>query len=312
MRKMGLVADAVFETHDTGPGHPERPARLERLRTALAQSAVARSCVAVSPVAAGDALLELVHEPSYLEHAERACASGARILDSEDTAVCEVSAKVARLAVGAVATLCDKVAAGEFSRAFAAVRPPGHHAERSLAMGFCIFNTIAVAARHLRSLRGIDRVLVVDWDVHHGNGTQHIFEKEPNVFYFSVHQSPHYPGTGARSEKGIGDGLGATLNCPLPPGAGDEEFLRVLREELTPAAVAFDPDFVLISAGFDAHQRDPLGDLQVTTAAYAEATRTVTSIADRCAGGRVVSALEGGYDLEALSQSVLAHIAALA
>ncbi len=312
MKSLGLLADAVFERHDTGPGHPERPARLERLRAALAGSEIARGCVPVSPVAAEDGLLELVHEPSYIEHADRVCASGARILDSGDTAVCEDSAKVARLAAGSVAALCTRVAKGELSRAFAAVRPPGHHAERSLAMGFCIFNNVAVAARHLCTLDGVDRVLIVDWDVHHGNGSQHIFEDDPAVFYFSVHQSPLYPGTGAREERGVDAGLGTTLNCPLPPGAGDEEFLRSLREELAPAAVEFDPDFVLISAGFDAHRRDPLGGLQVSTAAYSEATRIVAEIADRCAGGRLVSALEGGYDLEALSESVLAHLAALA
>jgi acetoin utilization deacetylase AcuC-like enzyme len=312
MRKIGLLADPIFERHDTGPGHPERPARLERLRAALAGSDMARACIPVSPVAAEDGLLELVHEPSYIAQAERECASGSRILDSEDTAVCPESAKISRLAAGSVAALCSKVAAGELSRAFAAVRPPGHHAERSLAMGFCIFNTVAIAARHLCTLEGIDRVLVVDWDVHHGNGTQHIFEEDPAVFYFSVHQSPHYPGTGARGERGIGAGLGATLNCPLPPGAGDREFLRSLREELTPAAVAFDPDFVLISAGFDAHRDDPLGGLEVSSDAYSEATKIVTAIADNCAGGRVVSALEGGYDLEALSESVLAHLVALA
>jgi acetoin utilization deacetylase AcuC-like enzyme len=263
-------------------------------------------------VAAGDDLLELVHDPAYIAHADSVCASGGGILDSGDTAVSTESAKISRLAAGSVAALCRMVAEGELSRGFAAVRPPGHHAERNLAMGFCIFNTVAIAARHLGTLEGIERVLVVDWDVHHGNGTQHIFEDDPTVLYFSVHQSPHYPGTGARGERGIGDGIGTTLNCPLPAGAGDEEFLYSLGEELTPAAVAFDPDFVLISAGFDAHLRDPLGGLEVSTEAYAEATKVVTAIADSCAGGRVVSALEGGYDLEALTGSVLAHLEALA
>jgi acetoin utilization deacetylase AcuC-like enzyme len=311
MRPLGLIADAVFEEHDTGYGHPERPARLERLRAALAESGIARSCVSIPLVAADNSLLELVHEPAYVAHADRECASGAKILDSPDTAICAESAKVARLAAGSVAALCGSVAAGKLSRGFAAVRPPGHHAERNLAMGFCLFNSIAVAARHLCALEGISKVLVVDWDVHHGNGTQHIFEEDPSVFYFSVHQSPLYPGTGRRGELGIGAGRGTTLNCPLPPGAGDEEFLCALREEMAPAAVEFDPDFVLISAGFDAHELDPLANLEVSTEAYAEATRIVTAIADRCAGGRLVSVLEGGYDLEALSASVLAHLSAL-
>jgi acetoin utilization deacetylase AcuC-like enzyme len=312
MRKVGLVSDPCFEQHDTGPGHPERAARLQSVRAALDRSRIARDCVPVVPERAEDAILELVHSRSYIEHVDSTCTSGASLLDSDDTAVCAASADVARLAAGSLTALCRKVVAGELQRGFAAVRPPGHHAEKSLAMGFCLFNSVAVAARHLSVDHGYSKVLIIDWDVHHGNGTQHIFEEDPFIFYFSVHQSPHYPGTGARGEKGRGEGLGRTLNCPLPPGAGDDRFLGALREELLPAAEKFDPDFVLISAGFDAHRDDPLGNLEVSTEAYGEATEIVSGLADRCAGGRLVSVMEGGYDLDALAASVLVHLEALA
>jgi acetoin utilization deacetylase AcuC-like enzyme len=279
---------------------------------ALSRSATARSCLPVEPERASDALLSLVHDPEYIEHVDRTCASGARLLDSDDTAVCPESADVARLAAGSLAALCSHVAVGELERGFAAVRPPGHHAERNLAMGFCLFNSVAIAARHLHSSHSLAKVLIVDWDVHHGNGTQHIFEEDPSIFYFSVHQSPLYPGTGGRGERGSGEGLGATLNCPLPPGAGDEQFLGALQGELVPAAERFDPDFVLVSAGFDAHQDDPLGGLGVSTEAYAHATEIISELSDRCAGGRLVSVLEGGYNLDALAESVVAHLGGLA
>ena len=191
------------------------------------------------------------------------------------------------------------------------VRPPGHHAERDLAMGFCLFNNVAVVARALQRREGIDKVLIVDWDVHHGNGTQHIFEDDPTVFYFSCHQFPLYPGTGAASERGRGEGVGTTLNRPLDAGSGDKEFLGALGDPLAGAAASFAPDFVLISAGFDAHRSDPLAQLEVTTEAFGEATRIVCALADEHAGGRMVSLLEGGYDLDALTASVGTHLTAL-
>jgi acetoin utilization deacetylase AcuC-like enzyme len=178
-------------------------------------------------------------------------------------------------------------------------------------MGFCLFNNVAIAARYLRESEGVGRVMIVDWDVHHGNGTQHIFEADPDVFFYSVHQSPLYPGTGSRSETGRDSGQGATLNCPLSPGAGDAQFLAAIRDELVPAADRFRPDFLLISAGFDAHRADPLGGLDVSTGAYVEATLIVCDVADRWARGRVVSTLEGGYNLDALADSVVAHLGAL-
>jgi acetoin utilization deacetylase AcuC-like enzyme len=311
MKPLGLVLDPVFEEHDTGPGHPERPARLHAVRQAIARSGLAAGVQTVEPERADDTLLGLVHDAGHIDRIEQACRRGEGPIDSMDTVVCSDSSRVARLAAGSVVALCRRVVRGESRRGLAAVRPPGHHAERDLAMGFCLFNNVAIAARYLREFEGVGRVMIVDWDVHHGNGTQHVLEEDPDVFYFSVHQSPLYPGTGARSETGRGAGEGATLNCPLPPGTGDEGFLAALRDELVPAADRFRPDFVLVSAGFDAHRDDPLAGLEVSTEAYAEATKIVREVADRWAGGRVVSTLEGGYDLEALAGSVLTHLGAM-
>jgi acetoin utilization deacetylase AcuC-like enzyme len=311
MRRFGLVVDPVFEEHETGPGHPERPERLRAVRSALSEAGLLRDAVVVPPVAANDAMLERAHAPEHVRNVEAACERGERWLDAMDTAISPPSARVARLAAGTVTELARRVARGDLDAGFAAVRPPGHHAERDLAMGFCLFNNVVVASRALQAEEGVGRVLIVDWDVHHGNGTQHILERDPDTFYFSVHQWPLYPGTGARHERGLGPGRGATLNCPLPPGSGDDAFLAALGDDLVAAADAFRPDFVIVSAGFDAHRADPLAQLEVTTSAYAEAAHIVREVAERHGRGRIVSVLEGGYDLDALGASVVAHLRAL-
>ena len=310
MRRVGLVLDPVFERHDTGPNHPERPARLTSIRTAFERSGLADRCVGVALEGAGDEHLARVHDVEHIRRVEEACAAGARLIDSMDTAIGRESARIARLAAGSTVALCREVAAGRLDAAFAAVRPPGHHAERDLAMGFCLFNSIAVAAAYLRAETGLARVAVVDWDVHHGNGTQHLFEEDPTVFYFSCHQMPLYPGTGYARERGRGAGEGATLNVPLSPGDGDDRFLEALGA-FAAAMEAFRPEFVLVSAGFDAHRDDLLGGLEVSTAAFGEATRIVRGVAERHAGGRVVSMLEGGYELNALAASAATHVEAL-
>jgi acetoin utilization deacetylase AcuC-like enzyme len=261
--------------------------------------------------AAEDAMLLRVHDAEHIRRVEDACGSGERLIDSMDTAICRDSARVARLAAGSVVALCEEVVSERLDGGLAVVRPPGHHAERNLAMGFCLFNNVAVAAASLRFALGIGRVLIVDWDVHHGNGTQHIFEDDPTVFYYSSHQMPLYPGTGYAIERGKGRGLGATLNVPLRPGDGDDRFLAGLTDQLAPVMESFRPEFVLVSAGFDAHRADPLGGLEVSTGAFAEATRIVRGIADRFASGRIVSVIEGGYDLEALAESTATLLEAL-
>jgi acetoin utilization deacetylase AcuC-like enzyme len=311
MRRIGLVLDPVFEEHVTGRGHPECPARLAGIRELLGRSGLAGKCVRVPTSPATDEALLRVHEDRHIRRVEEACASGDRFIDSMDTAICAESACIARLAAGSLVALAREVAAFRLDGGLAVVRPPGHHAERDLAMGFCLFNNVAVAAADLRAACGVERVLIVDWDVHHGNGTQHIFEDDPTVFYYSSHQMPLYPGTGYAGERGKGKGVGATLNVPLGEGDGDDRFLLGLTESLLPAMESFRPQFVLISAGFDAHRADPLGGLSVSTEAFAEATRVVRGIGDRFASGRVVSSLEGGYDLTALPASTAIHLEAL-
>jgi len=310
MRRIGLVLDPVFESHDTGDGHPERAARLAQIRALFDERGLPARCVAIRPVPASDEMLLRVHDAAHIRHVDTAFASGERFLDSMDTAIGSESARVARLAAGSLVSLCDEVADGRLDSGLAIVRPPGHHAERDLAMGFCLFNTVAVAAASLKA-RGVARILIVDWDVHHGNGTQHIFEEDPSVFYYSSHQMPLYPGTGYAREQGKGAGTGATLNVPLRAGEGDGPFLSALSDALAPAMKEFRPEFVLVSAGFDAHRDDPLGGLSVSTEAYASATGIVRAIADESASGRVVSVLEGGYDLRALAESAAAHLTAL-
>ena len=311
MRRIGLVLDPVFEEHDTGVGHPESPLRLARIRETLLERGLAAKCVRVPVVPATEAMLRRVHDAGHIRRVEEACASGERLIDSMDTAICPDSARIARLAAGSLAAVAAEVAASRLDGGLAVVRPPGHHAERDLAMGFCLFNNVAVAASALRAECAVDRVLIVDWDVHHGNGTQHVFEEDPAVFYYSSHQMPLYPGTGYARERGKGSGVGTTLNVPLRPGDGDERFLAGLTEALVPAMEDFRPGFVLVSAGFDAHRADPLGGLSVSTEAFAEATRIVRGIADRFASGRIVSTLEGGYDLDALAASTAIHLEAL-
>jgi acetoin utilization deacetylase AcuC-like enzyme len=228
-----------------------------------------------------------------------------------DTHVSAHSYDVARLATGGVLAAVDAVMAGKARNAFVASRPPGHHALPERAMGFCLLNHVAIATRYVREKYGVQRVLIVDWDVHHGNGTQDVFYTDASVFYFSTHQYPFYPGTGAASETGEGPGRGNTLNVPLPARSGDAEIIGAFREQLLPAAEAFRPEFIFISAGFDAHQQDPLAQLQVTEAGYATLTRIVMDIAARFASGRIVSVLEGGYNLEALARSVATHLQVL-
>jgi acetoin utilization deacetylase AcuC-like enzyme len=311
MSNVGLVLDPVFERHDTGPEHPECPERLTHVRRRLEGSAMLPRLARVAVETVDDAALLRVHDEAHLRRVDEACAAGESLIDSMDTRICGESAAIARQAAGSLISLCEKVARGDLARGFAAVRPPGHHAERDLAMGFCLFNNVAVAAADLIERQEIERVMIVDWDVHHGNGTQHIFEERADVFFASLHQWPLYPGTGAREETGKGAGRGATLNCPLPPGAGDAEFLGALRGEVTEAAKRFRPGFLLVSAGFDAHRADPLANLEVSTGAYLEATRLLRAIADEHAGGRLVAVLEGGYDLGALADSVEAHLEGL-
>ncbi len=306
---VGFVWHDRYLAH-AAPGHPERPERLTAIRTALEEAGEwdRMTPVAVRPVDEVDLLR--VHSADHVRRVRETADLGRTVWFDPDTYACPASAEAAFLAAGGVCAAVDAVVAGEVAAAFCLVRPPGHHACRERAMGFCLFNNVAIAARRLRAVHGVRRILIVDWDVHHGNGTQEAFYDDPDVLYVSTHQWPHYPGTGARDQTGQGEGEGTTLNYPLPHGAGDEAFLEAIDEAIE-RAEGFGPDFVLVSAGFDAHADDPLAGLRLTESAYAEATRRVRDLAARTAGGRLVSTLEGGYDAAALGRSAVAHVQAL-
>jgi acetoin utilization deacetylase AcuC-like enzyme len=289
--------------------HPECPERLAAVREGLARSGVEVQLARVEPVAVDRKLLEAVHRPEYIARIERVCAAGGGYLDP-DTSVVRESWPAALSAAGAVADAVGRVIAGEWRRAFCSVRPPGHHAPANRAMGFCLFDNVAVGAQAALGA-GLKRVAIIDWDVHHGNGTQAIFWRRADVFYASWHQYPFYPGTGSESERGEGEGEGTTVNCPLAAGAGDDEYLRAWGERIRPALDTFAPELLLISAGFDADGRDPIGGLTVSASGFERLSRQVVEWADRQCRGKVVSVLEGGYDLDALAQDVSLHVATL-
>ncbi len=311
MSDTGFVYDDIFLKHETMPGHPERPERLEAILEMLDETGLAEELSHIAPREASLDDLTRIHEPHYVDFVRRTVESGQRMLDMGDTCVGPHSYKAALMAAGAVLEAIDATVAGKARNAFCAVRPPGHHAEAAQAMGFCVFNNIAIGARYAQAAKNIEKVLIVDWDVHHGNGTQHAFDDDDTVLYVSTHQSPHYPGTGAAGETGHGRGEGFSVNLPMRPGSGDAEFAKAFNDVVVPRADEFGPDLVLISAGFDAHDRDPLSSLELTSGCYGELTRIVKGIAERHAGGRLVSVLEGGYDLRALKESVESHLRAL-
>ena len=293
--------------HDAGPGHPESPARLRAVLEALHQPRFATLAWREAR-RASDEEIERVHARSYLAQVMHAVPAAGRVSLDLDTAVSAGSGEAALRAAGAVCGAVDAVAAGEGANAFCPVRPPGHHAERDRAMGFCLFNNIAIGALHARAKHGFKRAAVVDFDVHHGNGTQDSFAADPDLFYASTHQWPAYPGTGAAEEHGV---AGNIVNVPLAPYSGGREFRAAWSRIILPALADFAPDFVLISAGFDAHANDPLASLELEDDDYAWVTSEIAKIAKEKCAGRVVSALEGGYDIHALASSAAAHVAAL-
>ena len=307
-----LLYDDRFLDHHAGPGHPERRERLERSIAHLRGLPWYDRLHPARPRIADRSWIETTHSSALVRRAEEACAGGVPFLDVADVGICPDSYQVALLAAGGALELADLVAGGQASNAFGLMRPPGHHAERDMALGFCLFNNVAIAARYLQRFHGLDKILILDWDVHHGNGTQHTFEDDPSILYVSLHQFPFYPGTGAASETGTGHGAGATLNCPMPAGAGDADYEGAFVERVLPGIEAFAPQAVILSAGFDAHAADPLAEIRLSTGFYAWMTRRMMEVAERHAGGRIVSLLEGGYNVDVLPSCIEAHLAVLA
>ena len=311
MGRTGFVYDPRYLAHDMGAGHPESPNRLRAIMQRLEQSGLAAELTRIASRTAEDEWITLVHRPEYVGHLNREAPTSGRVSLDADTSMSPGSLPAAYLAAGGALAGVDAIMADQVQHVFCAVRPPGHHAEAGRAMGFCLFNNVAIAARYAQKRYGVQRVLIVDWDVHHGNGTQHSFEADPSVLFFSTHQYPHYPGTGRATESGTGAGEGFTINVPMEAGEGDDDYRAVFQKVLVPAADAFKPELVIISAGFDAHRDDPLASMGLTEEGYADLTSIVAGIATRHCRGRLLSSLEGGYNLTALAASVERHIRAL-
>jgi len=306
-RTVAVVEDPRFRAHRGPAGHPERPDRLLAVGEAIEE--VRPRLQPLAPRPALDEEILRIHGRSHLDGVTAAVARAPAQLDA-DTYVSPESLEVARLAAGSTVELVRAVARGEAHSGLAAVRPPGHHAEAGHAMGFCLFNNVAIAARALQAEEGVERVLILDWDVHHGNGTQHSFDDDPSVLYFSTHQFPYYPGTGDFGEAGSGRGAGATVNVPLPAGCGDSEYVGALQRILVPVVEGFRPDVMLVSAGFDAHAVDPLASMDVTGEGFAGMAAIVRAVADSVCGGRLAFVLEGGYAAVGLREGVRAVLAA--
>lgn len=297
-----LIWSDRYREHETG-AHPESPARIDALKRAFDSAGIFDRYTVIAPTPASIEQLTAVHDAGLVELVEQAAALGGAWLDP-DTVVSPASYEIARLAAGGAINAVDAVFSGA-PVAFALPRPPGHHAETRRAMGFCLFNSVAIAARHAQQVHGVERVAIIDWDVHHGNGTQEIFWEDPSVFFVSTHQYPFYPGSGTLDEEGAGAGLGYTLNVPLPAGSDDDIYLTVFEDLIVPAVRDFQPQLLLVSAGFDAHQDDPLANMRVTTAGFGALASIVRSLADELCDGRLVLVLEGGYNLEALGAAAV-------
>ena len=302
----GFVYHEGYLEHDTGHEHVERPDRLRACLQALSRSDFWDQLHHIEATPATLDQIYYVHDRAHVDRVKLHCQRAIPL--DYDTPVSRESFDVALLAAGGVLRAIDQVIVGNVDNAFALIRPPGHHATPNRAMGFSLFNNVSIAARYLQSEHGLDRIGIVDWDVHHGNGTQDTFYADPSVFFFSIHQHPLYPGSGLANETGNKTALGTTLNCPVPAHSSINDYIRVFEEILAPKLVEFNPDFILISSGFDAHRLDPLSTIDITAEGFGDLTDILLSISDQICGGNVISILEGGYDLFGLSESVAEHV----
>jgi acetoin utilization deacetylase AcuC-like enzyme len=311
--RTGFLYDERYQQHLTGGFHPEVPDRLPSVYKGIQEAGLLSKLTLIKASQAELRWVETVHARNYIKLFEEACRSGKRIFESPDNQMCPETYETALLAVGGVLDVTRQVMEGTLDNAFCAVRPPGHHAEVDKAMGFCYFNNVAIAARYLQKEWGINRIGIIDFDVHHGNGTQHIFERESGVFYYSIHQHPTfaYPGTGREFEIGKDTGKGFTKNSPVLPGQGDSEYKQLLQRDLFPAFADFKPEFILASAGFDAHIDDDMSDIRLTTAGFSWIIEKIVEMAKRYAQGRLISVLEGGYSLKRLPELARNHVEVL-
>ena len=300
--------DDIYLNHITGEDHPERPQRLTAINEKMKSAVWYNNLSHLQSKKAGIDMIALVHPSDYINKVKQECEIGRTNLSTGDTTICSESYSVARGAVGGILSAVDCVMDKKAKNAFCAVRPPGHHANPNWGMGFCIYNNIAIAARYAQKKYGVERVLIADWDVHHGNGTQDTFYRDGSVFFMSSHQWPLYPGTGAIEEIGEDKGKGLTMNRPLPEGIGNQEIIRVFKDDLLPAAKNFRPDLTLISAGFDSRKDDPLGGFEVDDAGFRDLTKIMLEISHINGDGRLISILEGGYNLDGLAAAAYAHL----
>jgi acetoin utilization deacetylase AcuC-like enzyme len=310
MRRTGFLYDERFLLHYTGPHHPETPERLLATWKGIEGAELLPHLTLIKAVPAHLRWIEAVHSPRHIMRFEEACMLDLGDFDHPDNQICKDTYDIAILAVGGVLEAARMMMQGEIDNAFCAVRPPGHHAEINKAIGFCYFNNVAIAARYLQTEWGVKRVGIVDFDVHHGNGTQHIFESDPTVFFYSIHEHPTFcfPGTGREFETGYGDGLGFTLNSPMLPGHGDKEYMECIEKDMIPALDRFKPEVILVSAGFDAHREDDMSDINLSTEGFSLLMKKIVEVADAYAGGRIISVLEGGYCLERLPELMANHV----
>ncbi|MFH2057606.1 MAG: histone deacetylase [Pseudomonadota bacterium] len=310
MKKTGYLHDIRYLLHVTGPYHPEVPKRLTAIHSGIKNVGLLKHLIEISAVRADIKWIKTVHSTDYIQRFEKACLSGKSTFDCRDNSMCADTYETSLLAVGGILETIKLMMEGKIDNAFCAVRPPGHHAEATKAMGFCYFNNVAIAARYLQMQWKIKRVGIVDFDVHHGNGTQHIFENDPTVFFYSIHQHPSftYPGTGREFEEGIQEGKGFTKNSPVLPGQSDDTYKHLIRSDLLPAFEKFKPEVILVSAGFDAHKEDRMADMNLSTEGFSWIMKTIMDLSETYTGGRLISVLEGGYSLRMLSELAANHV----